>query len=186
MSKENKPFFLKRWFDAFLKKIEGTIFAVKSERGFTMVIPILGSLIGCLLFGLARGIRTMFKIGDPDNKFDLIAAIVVLVIIVCFIVVFLIKDLPSFESTGKKVGRSVYTVLLCGVAAVIGYYGGRLVVFIAIGACALWVFFQLVLAGPSKKSKEADPENEKELKVERGECGEEYYVDSSEKKELEE
>jgi hypothetical protein len=179
MAEENKVFFLKRWIDTLSRWLDGKLFSLDSEEAGSVGIPLFWSLIVSFVLGLTVCIRSFFK-GDATT-FNNVVGVIALVAVVALIVFFLIKDLPAFDSVGKKIGRTVYVVVLCGIVAAIGFYLAVLAMYIIMAAIGLWVLFQVVLGGSSesRKKNRIKLENGEELDVERGMLGEKYYTDSS-------
>lgn len=150
MSNEKKPFFLKRWIGSLCRWLDKHVFPSAPERAGSVAVPLGWSLVMGFVLGIVEGISSFFK-GNTDT-FNNIVGIIALAAVVVLIVLFLIKDLPAFDSIGKKIGRSVFVVLLCGVAFVIGCYLAVLVMFVVIGIGVLWVLLQ-VISGDSSSGK---------------------------------
>lgn len=179
MSDEKKPFFLKRWIESLFGWLDAIVFPSEPDRIGAVAVPFWWSLIVSFAFGLVVGIVSIFK--KNTDTFNTVAAIIALVAVVGFAVFFLIHDLPAFETTGKKVGRTAYVLILCGIAFVVGFYLAMLVMYAAIAAGVFYLLYILVFgdSSDSRKKKRIKLDNGEELKVERGLCGEEYYTDSS-------
>lgn len=176
MANNKKPFFLIRWIDSLCVWLDDLVFPA-SDRAGLVAGPFGYSLIAGLALGLSMGIRSFFK-GNAD-VFNTTASIIALIFIVGVIVLFLMKDLTAFETTGEKIGRSAYVVVLCGVGFIAGFYLSVLAMYAVIAFGVLWVLYQAVFGSSTDKKKKIRLDNGEELTVERGMCGEEYYTGSS-------
>ena len=176
MANNKKPFFLIRWIDSLCLWLDDLVFPA-SERAGLVAGPFGYSLIAGLALGLSMGIRSFFK-GNADT-FNTVVSIIALIFIVGVIVLFLMKDLTAFETTGEKIGRSAYVVVLCGVGFIAGFYLSVLAMYAVMAFGVLWVLYQAVFGSSTDKKKKIRLDNGEELTVERGMCGEEYYTGSS-------
>lgn len=177
MSKQKKPFFLKRWIESLCGWLDKVVFPSVPDRAGAVAVPFWWSLLVSFAFGLAGAIRTLFK-GNPDT-FIHVVIILALVVVAAFVIPFLVKDLPFFDSTGKKIGRAVFVLAICGIAFFVGFYLANLVMILAIIALALWIVKEVVFGSSSGAKKKIRLDNGDELTVEKGVVGEEYYTSSS-------
>lgn len=178
MAKEKKTFFLKRWIQALSGWLDRKLFSMESERAGSMGVPLFWSLVVSFAAGMISSVYTLCS-GDEDETFFMIVGGIALAIIIAMLASFLIKDLVSFPSTGKKIGRGVYVVVLCAVAAALGLFLSILAMYLIIGAIVLWVLYYVAFKDATVRPRKIRLDNGETLTAERGVCGEYYYTDAS-------
>ena len=179
MANEKKTIFLKRWIQTLCGWLDGKLFSLDSERAGSVSVPLWWTLIASFVTGLAMAVISFVtKHGEGKTIMAVVLAAGGAAVL-AIIVFFLLKDLPAFGSTGKKIGRAAYVVLLCGVTSVLGLYLSELLMIGIIGAFVLWVVYTVAFKDATITPRTIRLDNGETLKDERGVCGEHYYTDSA-------
>lgn len=187
---EKKEFFLTRWIKKLCVWADEKLFPVVGV-GEPTYIPMLWSFCVSFVGGMLLGIQSLFS-GNPESRFPLIVMIIAMAAVAVIYALYLIKDLKRFETTGMKIGRSVYILFLVGISFAVGFYLAMLVMIVLVCIFVLWLCLTMMSSSAESSSNREEPEyvppQEPELKeitlydgtvldVEKGPWGGESYTE---------
>lgn len=177
-----KPWFLKRWICNLLAWLDESIFGIRLREEAKFVItaqPFWFSAVVSFWCGAVAFVYSMFADNASAHEGLSIGAGVALVVGLLFSIWYLYKTLGLLPTTGLKIFRSVYILVLWVLGFFAGFFAAYVALFVMIFLFVLMVLFQTVFGDSKNKSKIITLENGKKLKHEKGLCGEDYYTDEN-------
>lgn len=175
--KQKKPFFLKRWTVKFITWLDSILFGGSaSDAHASAATPFWITVVFNFWLGMAVIGCSLFMGQASRDSIMTIGAGVGLASVVAVTAWYLIGSLRYFPSTATRIFRSIYVLVLCGVAFIVGFYAAIIFSFVLLGAFVLMVLYYIVFDS-GKPSHKVRLDNGTELKREKGLCGEDYYTD---------
>ncbi len=177
-----KPWFLKRWICNLLAWLDESIFGIRLREDAKFVItaqPFWFSAVVSFWCGAVAFVYSMFTDNAAAHEGLSIGAGVALVVGLLFSVWYLYKTLGLLPTTGLKIFRSVYILVLWVLGFFAGFFAAYVALFVMIFLFVLMVLFQAVFGDSDKKSKIITLEDGTKLKHEKGLLGEDYYTDEN-------
>ena len=145
-----KTFFLNRWITKLSNWFDSSVFNIVEKEGYYESSPLcVRSLWVGILAGIVIAIVVMIneQSSIPNWTMGIAGAI-----IVAMIVMQAIKDLKLLSTTGQKVGRLAYLILVPFTFALLGAIIAAIAVWVVVFILILWLFFTLIF-GTNKKVK---------------------------------
>lgn len=174
-----KEFFLKRWMRSLIEWADDKFFptAVDGKPTFSLVSQ---TFTVSFIAGVIIGICTMISNGGDGPLVGIVSAVASAAVLLLY-VLYIIKDIKRFETTGMKVGRGIYVFILnsitASVAMTLAVFVLVAVIFIAVVYFLLGVIFGFDSNSGKKKKYRLD--NGDEVTEESGLLGEKYYTGTS-------
>lgn len=164
--KEKKPWFLKRWTYRFLTWLDELLFGGKATRNFTSAaLPFWITAVINFWLGMVMIIWSMFVDSGTRDQILSIGAGVGLVSVLAVTVWYLIGTLKFFRTTGTKIFRSIYVLILCILGFLVGFYSAVIFSFVLIGLFVLMVLYYAVFGDSGKSKKGSQSSFEPTYKV---------------------
>lgn len=173
---KKRPWLLKRLVYKFLTWLDELLFSGKATQDFTSVSePFWITVIISFWLGMVMVVSTMFVDKGTGEQILSVGAGIGLLSVLAVTVWYLIGTLKYFPSAMVRIVRSAYTLILCVLGFVIGFYSAVIFSFVLLFLLVLSILYYAVFGG---KSKRIVLDSGKELTHEKGLCGEDYYSDS--------
>lgn len=177
--KAKKPFFLKRWTFKLFTWLDEVLFAGKATADHaSAATPFWITIVLNFWIGMAVIVCSMFMDSGSRDTITTFGAAAGLVSVAGVTAWYLIGSLRYFPSTGIKIFRSVYILVLCAVGFVVGFYSAVIFSFVLIGLLVLTVLYYIVFDSTHKSGKIILDDGTK-ITREKGLCGEDYYTDQN-------
>ena len=158
------------WLDNLIFKNYSTEEHASAATPFWTTV-VINFFLGILVVGI-----TMFMHDERATMIQTIGACIGLASVVGVTIWYLVGSLKYFDSTGAKIARSVYILVVDVLAFVIAFYSAVFAIFIIIGLFVLWVLYIAVFGDKTKGRKKLS--NGVELTEEKGLAGESYFTGS--------
>lgn len=174
--KKKKLFFLKRWTFKFFTWLDELLFGGRATDDHASaatpfwITVVINFWLGMIVIGCS-----LFMDSGSRDDINTIGAGVGLASVLGVTAWYLIGSLRYFPSTGIKIFRSLYVLVLCGIGFAVGFYSAIIFSFVLIGLFVLMVLYHIVF--DTTKSGNIILDDGTEIKREKGLCGEDYYSD---------
>lgn len=174
--KTKKPWLLKRWICKFLTWLDSAIFGtliIDGTPAASAAQPFWRSTVAAFWCGVIVFVSAMFLERGQVNDILSIGAGVALAVAILFGIRYLYKTLGCFQSTGTKIFRTIYVLILCIVGCFAGFLAAYAFLFVLIFLFVLFVLYQAVF----EKKPTITLDDGTVLTHEKGLAGEDYYKD---------
>jgi len=179
MSTKKKNWFLKRWCSKLLTWLDSLLFGGRATGEFPSAFyPFWWSMIIAFGLGVVAMLWGMFENHATSDRILSIGAYGSLGASIAVAIWYLYSTLRYFPTTGLKIARSTYVVVLGLAGCILGFFAACIFLFVIIGCFVLMILYYAVFGDSKKKSDKIVLEDGTELTEEKGMCGESYYTDS--------